>query len=100
MKGKKEFLEYKQKVFAIPNGFLNAGNNEVSFEFSLPLGIPSSFSFADKHKREKPKAEIKYSVQAKLCTHSDHESMKYKQLLVIREPPVAFKQGERQEETS
>jgi len=79
---------------------LNAGNNEVDFEFSLPLGIPSSFSFAEKHKREKPKAQIKYSVQARLCTSSDHDSMKYKQILIIREPPVAFKVGERQEEIS
>ena len=95
MKGEKKFLEYKQRVFAIPNGYLNAGNNEVSFEFSLPIGIPSSFNYSDKHRKEKPKAEIKYSVQAKLCTLSEHESMKYKQLLIIREPPVAFKQGER-----
>jgi hypothetical protein len=29
MKGEKKFLEYKQRVFAIPNGYLNAGNNEV-----------------------------------------------------------------------
>ena len=56
MKGEKKFLEYKERVFAIPGGFLNAGNSEVSFQFTLPLGIPSSFNYADKHIREKPKA--------------------------------------------
>ena len=62
MKGEKKFLEFKQDVFVIPGGMLNPGNSEVSFSFSLPAGIPSSFNYANKHIREKPKAEIKYSV--------------------------------------
>ena len=56
--------------------------------------------FKDKHTREKPKAEIKYSVKCKVYAHDEHNEMKYKQQLIIREPPVQFKMGERQEEVS
>jgi len=56
--------------------------------------------FKDKHVREKPKAEVKYSVKAKVHAFSDDNEMKYKQQLIIREPPVQFKTGEQQTETS
>jgi hypothetical protein len=100
MHREKTFLEFKDRVFAIPNGMLLAGSSEVSFQFQLPTGIPSSFYFKDKHCREKPKAKVKYTVQATLCSTLTNDHMKYKQVLIIREPPVAFKQGDRQSETS
>ena len=96
----KTFLEFHDKVFAVPGGFLNAGTSEISFQFMLPTQIPSSFYFKDKHRREKPKAMVKYVVEAKLLTHDHHDEMKYKQVLIIREPPVSFKVGERQQEVS
>lgn len=66
----------------------------------LPSGIPSSFYFKEKHCREKPKAKCKYVVEAKLVTHHNSDEMKYKQVLIIREAPVGFKAGERQQEVS
>jgi hypothetical protein len=100
MHREKTFLEFKDRVFAIPNGMLLAGSSEVSFQFQLPTGIPSSFYFKDKKCIEKPKAKVKYTVQATLCSTLTNDHMKYKQVLIIREPPVAFKQGDRQSETS
>lgn len=85
----KTFLEYKQKVFHVPGGMIHPGVSMVSFQFSLPNNIPSSFYYKDKKCREKPKACIKYTVQVKL--EIPGEDLKYKQVLVIREPPVAFK---------
>ncbi len=100
MHREKTFLEFKDRVFAIPGGMLNAGSSEVSFQFQLPTGIPSSFYFKDKSCNDKPKAKVKYTVQATLCATMSNDEMKYKQVLIIREPPVAFKQGDRQSETS
>lgn len=97
IKKDKHFLEYKEKVFEVPNGFVPQGVSEVSFSFKLPEHIPSSFYYKDKKCREKPMAKVKYTVGAKLEASPD---MKYKQVLIIREPPVAFKAGEVQQETS
>ena len=44
--------------------------------------------------REKPKAKVKYYVKTKLHTVHGDDEMKYKQVLVIREPPVPFKMNE------
>ena len=49
---------------------------------------------------EKPKGKIKYSVQAKLDRDGQIMDMKYKQVLIIREPPVTFRAGEEQKEVS
>ena len=51
----------------------------------------------DKSVREDPKAKVKYWIRATLV---GSEKMKYKQVLIVREPPVAFVQGEQQQETS
>lgn len=96
----RKFLEYKQRVFAVPGGFINAGSSEVGFQFVLPMGIPSSFYYKDKKCREKAKAKVKYTVKATLCSTLTHDEMKYKQVLIIREPPVTFKVGEKQQEVS
>lgn len=91
MQREKVFLEFKDRVFHIPGGMLNAGSSEINFQFQLPTGIPSSFYFKDKGCREKPKAKVKYTVQATLVADHTNDHMKYKQVLIIREPPVAFK---------
>ena len=39
--------------------------------------------------RDIPKAKITYKVKAVIHTHEGHQ-MKYQQMLVIHEPPVAF----------
>lgn len=76
------------------------GVYEVSFQFLLPANIPSSLHFADKKDRHEPKAKVKYFVKAKLETYHEHDEMKNKQVLMIREPAVTFKAGEEQKETS
>ena len=43
-----KFAHYKQPVFPIPNGFLAPGSYAVSFQFQLPMGMPSSINFKDK----------------------------------------------------
>jgi hypothetical protein len=43
---------------------------------------------------------VKYTVQATLCATMTNDHMKYKQVLIIREPPIAFKQGDKQSETA
>jgi len=50
--------------------------------------------------RERPKAKIKYFVKTVLHCEGIAHNMKYKQVLIIREPPVPFKVGEQQQETS
>lgn len=84
VKAKKKFLEYKQKVMEIPDGVLQPGVYEVSFQFLLPHNIPSSLHFADKKNRHEPKAKVKYYIKAKLENHHGHDEMKYKQVLAIR----------------
>ena len=99
-KMKKHFLEYKNKLLDVPDYILQPGVYEVSFQFVLPAHLPSSLHFKDKHNRHEPKAKVKYYVKAKLHTHHEHDEMKYKQVLIIREPSVAFKAGEEQKERS
>lgn len=62
--------------------------------------MPSSINFKDYSTRERPKGKIKYYVKTTVNTVNSHEAMKYKQVLAIREPPVAFKMNEQQHEES
>jgi hypothetical protein len=56
--------------------------------------MPSSMHMKVENTREKPKAKVKYYVKTKLHTVHGDDEMKYKQVLVIREPPVPFKMNE------
>jgi len=94
MKAKKKFLEYKEKVMQIPDGVLQPGVYEVGFQFLVPHKVPSSLHFADKKNRHEPKAKVKYYIKAKLLNHEGDDEMKYKQVLMIREPSVEFKAGD------
>lgn len=64
------------------------------------MGMPSSINFKDTSVREHPKAKVKYYVKTTLHTQDRHHSMKYKQILAIREAPVQFKMNEQQAEES
>lgn len=100
-KHSKKFLEYKNKVFDIEGGMLNPGVYQVEFQTELPEHIPSSLYFkksSDHH--NKPKAKVKYYIKATLHAHDKHDDMKYKQVLNIREKPVAFAANAVQSETS
>ena len=54
--------------------------------------MPSSLYFKDKKQREGPKAKVKYMVKAKIDSSNDSHDMSYKQILVIREKPVALQE--------
>jgi len=84
------------RVFEIPGHFLNPGSYAVSFQFTLPIGMPSSIYFKQTNTRERPKAKIKYYVKAIVHAQNMSESMKFKQVLAIREKPVDFKVNEQQ----
>lgn len=45
--------------------------------------------FQNKNHRDRPKAIVKYSFQALIENH-DKTVLKYKQMIVLHEPPVAF----------
>lgn len=100
LKASKKFLEYKGNVFDIQGGMLNPGVYSVEFATMLPEKLPSSIGFKHKKSREEPKAKIKYYVKAVLHTHDKHDEMKFKQVLIIREKPVALREGDQQSETS
>lgn len=99
VKADKKFLEYKQPVFQVPGGFLQPGAYTVEFSFHLPMGLPASINMHDKRRRERPKAKVKYYIKAKLH-NGGAQDMKYKQVIAIREPPVAFKMNDQQSELS
>jgi hypothetical protein len=90
-------MEFKANCFTF-QGPLNPGDYTIPFEFNLPNGIPSSIMFKDKNIREKPSAKIKYSIKAIIHTH-DKKMLKYKQMLVIHEPPVDFKENANTQQT-
>lgn len=81
-------------------GYMTPDTYRTSFQFQLPKGMPSSINFKDTSVRECPKAKVKYYIKATLHTTDPKHVMKYKQVLAIREAPVAFKMNEQQEEES
>ena len=72
----------------------------MPFQMTLPSNIPSSVHYKDKKVKAEPKAKVKYFIKAVLHAHEKDHDMKYKQVLVIREPAVEFKAGEEQKERS
>lgn len=87
------------RVFEIPGGYLGPGMYAVSFQFQLPLGMPSSIYFRG-NTRERAKAKVKYWVKATVVTGMLSMNLKNKQVIAIREKPVNFKMNEQQQETS
>lgn len=70
-------------------GPLPPGDYTIPFEFTLPLGMPASIMYHNINHHDMPKAVVKYSFKAKIVNH-DKSILKYKQLIVVHEPPVAF----------
>jgi len=66
------------------------GDYVIPFEFTLPLNLPSSINYKN-NIGDKPKAKIKHTIKA-IINMKNGKIMKYKQLLVIHENPVEFKQ--------
>jgi hypothetical protein len=78
VKYKHLFAHYKQPIFPIQGGCLQPGSYAISFQFVLPLEIPSSINFQDRNTRERPKAKVKYYCKAVLKTTDGSKDMKYK----------------------
>lgn len=89
-----KFMHFKEKVYEVPDDKFMPGDYCISFKFDLPKGMPSSIAFKDEHNRQNPKAKIKYFVKATI------DDMKCKDVLVVREPPVKYKEGAGISETS
>ena len=64
------------------------------FSFDLPNGLPASLHYEDDSIRERPLAKVKYHITVSL----EGTNIRAKQVLMIREPPVKFKQAEVMEE--
>lgn len=71
---------------------LNPGDYIVPFTFTLPTNLPSSIMFHRPHDRDHPQAYIKYYITA-ILKNMDRTELRYSQMLVIHEPPVAFVEG-------
>lgn len=69
---------------------LQPGDYTFRFEFALPETLPASIMFKNDNHADRPKVFIKYSVRAKIVTNSGKE-LKYKQMVMIHEPPIEFK---------
>ena len=98
MKDKKKFMGYKANVHQI-DGDVEAGDYLINFSFNIPDDVPSSLMFKNKSK-ESPKAKVKYYVKAKLVCSDDHATMSHKQVLTLREKPLALQEDCKISETS
>lgn len=72
---------------------MEPGDYTIPFEFTLPSRMPASILYNDKTTWQRPKAKIRYSVQAIMHSH-DGSIMKYKQMIMVHQPPVAFVQDQ------
>lgn len=72
----------------------------INFSFNLPTELPSSINTRMSDRKGNPMAKIKYSVKCRVNGIDKNDDMKYKQVLIIREPAVHLRLGEQQQETS
>ena len=84
-------MDFKGDCFSFQQDLM-PGDYTIPFEFTLPPGVPASIMYHNQHHYDSPKAFVKYSVKATIVTHS-RQTLKYKQMLVIHEPPVQFVQN-------
>ena len=68
---------------------LPPGDYIVPFQIQLPNDLPSSIMWSRKDHYDKPKAKIKYEIEAELDI-SGYKDMKYEQMLIIHEKPRPF----------
>ena len=86
-----KYIDCKVNVFQF-QGVLQPGDYTMPFEFDLPLNIPGSVIWKRPDIYEQPDIEIKYTIKVILKTKDKH-ILKYKHLLLIREPPINFLQN-------
>jgi len=88
----RRLIDVKAHCFTFAS-MLMPGDYIVPFEFTIPAHMPSSIMYHNKHHHDQPKAHITYKIKALIECHSKAQ-LKYKQMLVVHEPPVAFKENE------
>jgi len=80
-------MDCKFTAFTFTTGTLAPGDYTIPFEFDLPASLPASLMWKRKDHYDRPSIKIKYSIKSIVHTHSKKQ-LKYKQLLLIHEPPV------------
>jgi hypothetical protein len=65
-KSHRKIIEYKAPVFLFQGGNLVPGDYSIPFSFQLPAGLPSTIFYKNRHKEAKPKAQVKYTIKAKI----------------------------------
>jgi hypothetical protein len=84
----KKIIHFKGTCFIFKEP-LNPGDYTIPFEFTLPASIPASIIFDRKDHHDHPFAKVKYTAQA-IMVMKNKSILKYKQWLVVHEPPVQF----------
>lgn len=90
----KQLIDVTAHCFAFGSRLM-PGDYTVPFEFTIPAHLPASIMYHNIHHHDKPKAHIKYNVKAIVHNH-DRTQLKYKQMLILHEPPVAFQENSQQ----
>ena len=100
-KMEKRFLEYKQPVYQFPPGLCPPGDYNIEFNFQLPLGLPASINTHVKTVRERPKAKVRYYIKTNIKQVGMFaRDLKYKRIMIMREPVKPIVVGEQQMEVS
>jgi hypothetical protein len=85
-KSSRKIIHFSAPAFTFTTPFLNPGDYTIPFAFNIPGGLPGSMFFKKTEHVKRPTAKVKYSVKTVMhCAHK-HDDMKYKQVLIIREP--------------
>ena len=87
-KARRTIMHFHQPAFTFAVSTLAPGDYAIPFTFVLPVGIPSSLLFKNHHVQGHPKDKVKYHLRATLKSQGGHCVMKYKQILMVREPGV------------
>lgn len=93
----KKILQFKGNCFTF-QGALAPGDYTIPFEFKLPNNVPASMLFENRQNHNEPVVKIKYTIQA-ILNMQDRSVLKYKQWLVLHEPPVPFEPNSSSQQT-
>jgi len=86
-KNERSVITYKVPIYYFPGGMAPAGQYTFPFSFALPSNLPASMFYCGV---DKSAAKIKYKLQAYLEPSMGFsvKKMKFKQILVIRQPTI------------
>ena len=81
-------MEFRAECFRF-QGPLDPGDYIIPFEFALPANLPASMVYENRRISGDPWIKIKHTIQAIVNMH-DNSMIKYKQWIIVHEPPVPF----------